>query len=511
MTAISPKYKILFVAAEVAPFASVGGLSQVMYFLPRALKKLGHDVAVFLPKYGTLDERKYRIKPLIKGLRVPTGELHGAKELICNIKVRIGTKKEPTIYFLENMEYYEKRANVYGYSDDPTRFALLSRGALEFLRQSTWIPDVIHNNDWHSGYLPNYLRTTYRDDRKLSSCATLLTIHNLANQGVVDFRYASPLEFDDGKSELASLFSPHLCRQNGLKRGIIYSDIVNTVSERYSREMMTPKYGEGLDQLLKEVRAKVYGVLNGLDYDDFNPATDTFIKKNFSISAVSDRVVNKLELQKEFNLPLDPEIPILAMSGRLSEQKGFDLIEKILPYLLKEFRLQFIVMGFGDYRFREYFTKLEAEYPKQVGTHLMANWQLPRKIYAGADLFLLPSRFEPGGIVIIEAMRYGAVPLVRSTGGLVDTVIDFDIQKNSGNGFVFHQYSDLAFFGALSRALEIYKAKRIWNGILKRAMNADFSWETSAVKYVDLYERAIKYRAEAVSENPSPAFRGLVS
>lgn len=502
-----PPLKIFFIAAEVAPFATVGGLSQVMYFLPKELKKLGHEVIIFMPKYGTIDEKKYRIKPYLENLHIPTDAKEGYTELICNIKVHQGTKKEPTVYFLENMEYYEKRANVYGYSDDPTRFALLCRGALEFLKEIGWTPDVVHANDWHTGYLINYLRTVYKNDHKLKNIATIFTIHNLVHQGVSDFRYASPLEFDDGKGLLAPFFSTRLKKQNALKRGIIYADLINTVSEKHSREILTPEYGEGLDQLLKELRAKVYGVLNGLDYDDFNPVNDTFIKKNYSLKTLKDRVENKIELQKEFNLPLDPDVPILAMSGRLSAQKGLDLIEKTLLYFLEEYDMQFIIMGHGDHRFKEFFAKIESKYPKKVGTHLMANWQLPRKIYAGADLFLLPSKFEPGGIVVIEAMRYGAVPLVRATGGLADTVQDFDLGRQTGNGFTFTSYTDLAFFGCVSRALEIYKSKKIWQGIVKRAMAADFSWETSAKKYEDLYNRAIEYRKQVLSDNPGKAFR----
>ncbi len=499
--------KILVVAAEVAPFATVGGLSQVMYFLPKALKKLGHDVAIFMPKYGTIDEANFRIEPFLKNLKIPTDNPDGPAELVCNIKVRHGNRREPTVYFLENMEYYEQRANVYNYVDDPTRFALLSRGALEFLKKVKWTPDVIHANDWHTGYLLNYLKVYYRDDPKLKKIATLLTIHNLANQGIYDFRYSMPSQADDGKGQLEPLVSDKLKWQNALKRGIIYADIISTVSERYSHEILTKQYGEGLDPLLKEMRAKVYGVLNGVDYDEFNPATDKLIRQNFSLKKLKDRSFNKEDLQKEFNLPTIPEIPLLVYSGRLSAQKGIELIMNILPYLLKEHRIQFIILGEGENKYREFFSKLEAEFPEQVGTHLISDWQLPRKIFAGADMILLPSKFEPGGIVVIEAMRYGAVPIVRATGGLADIVEDFDIKTNSGNGFIFKEFSELSFFGAIIRALEIFKCKKTWLGLVRRAMQADFSWDTSAKNYVDLYLRAIDFHKESLSENPPDAFR----
>jgi starch synthase len=462
-----------------------------------------------LPKYGTLDEAKFHIKPLIRGLKVPTDEVNGVKELICNVKVR-EVKGEPTIYFLENMEYFEQRANVYGYSDDPVRFALLSRGALEFLRKIDWQPDVVHANDWHTAYLPNYLRTSYKNDKKLSNLACIQTIHNLYVQGSLDFNYLPPSEFDSGRGNVASFFSRRLTNQNALKRGILYSDIVNTVSQRYSREIMSPEYGHGLNELLKELRAKVFGVLNGIDYADFDPATDTMIKTNFSVKDLKNRRQNKIELQKEFDLPKNERVPILSMVGRLDSQKGLDLVTKVIEQVLEEYEVQLVVLGEGEHKYREFFTNLEKKYPKQVRTHLMANWQLPRKIFAGSDIFLLPSKFEPGGIVVIEAMRYGAVPVVRETGGLADIVSDFDMGTKEGNGFVFGKFNELAFFGALARALQAYEDTDIWQKIVISAMEADFSWETSARQYVDLYERAVDFHQEVLLENPAPAYQTTI-
>lgn len=491
--------KVLFVCAEAAPFAAIGGLGQVAYFLPKALKKQGIDVSIFMPKYGTINEGKWGIKPYIKGLKVPTGEKTGITELICNVKIREGTKREPTVYFLENMEYYEKRANVYGYSDDHIRFALLSRAVFEFIRETGMRVNIIHANDWHTGYVPNYLNTIYKDDSLFKSISTVFTIHNLRSQGMFDFRFASPMDFDDGKSPIASFYSKDLQKQNALKRGIMYADLVNTVSETYAREIMTAQYGEGLHELIKEVRDKMFGVLNGLDYNDFDPATDNVIKRNFSWRTLPLRTENKIDLQKEFNLTVDATIPIISMIGRLTEQKGIDLLMNVLPQLLSEYDIQFIILGTGEHKYREFFQNLEHEFPEQVGTHLMTNFTLPRKIFAGTDMLLLPSMFEPGGIVVIEAMRYGAVPIVRATGGLADIVRDYDPQTNSGNGFCFKNYSELSLFGAVVRAIQAYRNKKSWNKLVVRALREDFSWETSAKKYLDLYERSIGFRRDRQS------------
>jgi len=490
------KLKVLFVSAEVAPFATVGGLSQVSYFLPKALMKKGVEIKVFLPKYGTIDEKKFPLKMVIKGLKVPIGR--GAN-LICNLKSLKQKKNEPEVFFLENMEYYEKRANVYGYKDDHIRFALLSRGVLEFLKTNNhWRPEVIHGNDWQTGYLINDLRTKYKKRPHFKKMATILTIHNLRNQGPSDYRFASPLNFDSGKGKLMDFFAKNFKKQNPLKRGIIYADLVNTVSETYSREMMTPEYGEGLDELLREVRTKVFGVLNGLDYLEFNPAEDKIIKENFSVSTLAKRVINKIDLQKEFGLTNNEKIPLISFCSRFDSQKGIDLIEEILPRLLAELDFQFVAMGSGSSRYRTFFEKLKKDFPDKVGVYLQSNWSLPRKIFAGSDLLLLPSKFEPGGIVVVEGMRYGAVPLVRKTGGLSDIVTPFDIESNSGTGFVFGKYDSFILGVTIVRALEVYKMKKIWRQLVRRCLLEDFSWEKVADKYLDLYQRAINFRKKAL-------------
>lgn len=493
--------KVLFVTAEVAPYSTVGGLSQVSYFLCKALKKRGVDIRIFSPKYGIINSEKYPVKRIIHGLRVPTGEngeSPNPKELICNIcTLAHTTKNDPKIYFLENMEYYEKRANVYSYSDDHIRFGLLSRGALEFIKTKEFVPDLIHCNDWHTGYLVNYLREADNNDPMLKKIAVLFSIHNLY-QGVFDFDHASEMDFDDGKSKLASFFSDRFYKQNALKRGVIYADLVNTVSETYSREILTEEYGGRLYNLFKELRGKLYGVLNGLDYSDFDPRTDKIIKQNYGLSNFKLRKENKIDLQKEFNLKVDPEIPILAYEGRLTPQKGLELIVKTIEFILEETGVQFIVMGPGEDQYVDFFQKLEKKYPNQVGTHLMKNFALPRKIFAGADMILMPSKYEPGGIVALEAMRYGCVPIVRETGGLADSVVNFDYKSNKGTGFTFKKFNELSFLATVIRAVETYKNQEVWQKIVQRAMRQDFSWNHTAQQYLELYEKAIKVRKEAL-------------
>lgn len=497
--------KVLFVSAEVAPFSMVGGLSQASYFLSRALLKKGIDIRIFTPKYGIINSDQFPTKLIIGGLKVPTGESPDSKfpkELICNVKTLTTKKKgEPAVYFLENMEYYEKRANVYDYSDDHIRFGLLSRGALEFLKKRLFIPDLIHCNDWHAGYLIDYLRNFYNNIPFLKKIATVYSIHNLY-QGAFDFEHASEMDFDDGKSRLAPFFSERFYKQNALKRGIIYANIISTVSETYSREILTEEYGGRLYNLFKELRGKLFGVLNGLDYKNFDPRTDNIIKKNYGLTNLDDRAENKLDLQKEFSLKINQDTPILAISGRLDSQKGLDLLMETVNFILAEFNVQFIALGSGEDKYLNFLSKLEKSNPGQVGTHLMSNFALPRKIFAGADMILMPSRFEPGGIVAMEAMRYGCVPVVRATGGLADSVVDFDPTTGKGTGFSFKTFSAMSFLTAVVRALETHKNKVIWKKLVRQVMEQDFSWEQSATKYLDLYHRAIKIKKEAESPKP---------
>ncbi|HUD11035.1 MAG TPA: glycogen/starch synthase [Candidatus Saccharimonadia bacterium] len=505
--------KVLFVSAEVAPFSREGGLSQVSYFLPQALRRQGVDVRIFTPKYGTVVDQDYDLQMLLEGMEVPTGDdegKFGPSNLICNVKTTSLDNAAPLfVYFLENREYYELRNNVYGYSDDHIRFALLSRAVLEFIKSGEFVPDIIHCNDWHTGYLINYLHSERETNPKLAKIATLLSIHNMF-QGNFNFGRASQMDYDDGKSPLAPFFSKQFQKQNALKRGIMFADRINTVSEKYARELLTEQYGGDMHKLFRELRGKMSGILNGLDYTEFDPASDTIIRENFTPADLSGRAADKKDLQREFDLDQKADVPILGISGRLDSQKGLDLVMETIGFVLKELNVQLVVMGSGESHYVRFFENLEKEFSGRVGTHLMPDFILPRKIFAGADIILMPSYYEPGGIVAIEAMRYGAIPVARTTGGLADIVEDFDPATKTGTGFVFKEFSKESFIVAVVRALEAYKRPESWKGIVKRAMSQDYSWDNVARKYMDLYGRTLDFRLEATSVNPALTYRQRV-
>lgn len=501
---------ILFLAAEVAPFVSVGGLSQFMYFLPQELRKLGHDVRIFTPKYGAMDETtvegNWKLHMEFPKLQVPIDDdFESQKPIICNVKTYKDKNAKIHTYFLENREYYELRANVYGYRDDHIRFALLSKACLEWLLQmkdkpNAWKPDLIHINDWHTGYFIDLARRHPRYANQLTKTSLVYTVHNFSLQGNFDFRYCSREEYDFGDTSPAPLTAPALQRQNPLKRGLLYADAINTVSATHAVEVLTPEYAEGLDGTLHQVRERLTGILNGLDTTKFNPNTDKLIKKQFSSrSFVHARQDNKRELQKLFGLPIDVNRPLLAMSGRMVKQKGLDFVLEALPHLLSERSdVQMIFLGGGEERYRLELTVLQKNFPDQIGLHLRSDFRLPKKIFAGADMMLIPSIFEPGGIIALEALRYGCVPIVRRTGGLNDIITDYNPATKEGNGFSFKNKDAWSLFGTIMQALIMYNHPKLWKLLVKNCLESDFSWSHAASEYDSWYKRVVIKRKETL-------------
>ncbi len=492
--------KILFVGAEAAPFAKVGGLASVMYSLPKSLVHLGHDARVMIPRYVFINNDEYKLTMVHEHLKVPTGNAGEPRDLVCNVKkfTPKASADAVTTYFLENQEYYEQRANVYGYADDPVRWALLSRGVLEFLRlRKEWTPDIIVSADWQTGYLSNFLKTVYKDDPVLSKITTVFSIHNLYHQGIFDHRYTQEMDYDDGHSPIPAFEDGRLMKINAMRRGIMSADAVTTVSPTYAKEILTKDYGEMLDDLLKERRAVLTGILNGIDYDLWNPAVDPYIVHRYSASSLEARCSNKKVLQERFSLPVNKNVFLVSIVSRLSKQKGFELLYSILDTLLQELPMQLVVVGEGEGELMGFFQDLEKKHAGKVAAHLKFDSVLPHLVYAGADAVLVPSKFEPCGLTQMEAMRMGAIPIVRKTGGLADSVEDYNPDKQAGTGFTFERFDSSSLMIALIRAFENYRDKKNWRALQKRAMLQDFSWHSSAKKYIEFFNRAIEFHNRA--------------
>jgi starch synthase len=477
-----PALRVLVVAAEGVPYAKTGGLADVIGALPRALRRLGHDVRVVLPRYQSIDPDRWHLRTVIADLAVP---IDTSTEHVRILETPAGA--DVPVYFVDSERSFH-REKLYGYHDEGDRFVLFSRAALEFTRAIGWQPDVVHCHDWHTAIVPNWLKTIYRDDPHFAATASVYTIHNLGFQGIFGYRILEVA----GVAQEGFLYPelPELANVVDLMaRGIHFADAVNTVSPRYAREILTPDYGERLDPLLRERKDRLYGILNGIDITEFNPATDPHIASNYDAFSLDRRPPNKQALQEMSQLPVSAEIPLIGIISRLTDQKGFDLLDQIALPLVEQ-GVQIVVSGTGDQHYHSMFQRLAAHYPNQVAVHLTFNTEISQRIYAGSDMLLMPSRFEPCGVTQMLAMRYGSIPVVRATGGLADTVQDFDPAANTGNGFSFVPYDPFHFFAAVVRALEVYRFHEVWSELMQRAMCADYSWDASAERYIALYRRA---------------------
>jgi len=480
--------RVLFLSAEVVPFAKTGGLADVAGSLPKALHKLGVDVRVGMPRYGRIDRDKFGLVTALEPFPVPMDDQTMEASLLQGV---IGDSVP--VYFVENPKLYD-RDGIYMYPDDAERFIFFCRAMLEGVRRLHWQPHVIHCHDWHTAIVPNWLKTIYRDDPFFKDTATVYTIHNLAYQGIFGYRVLEVAGID----EYGFIVHPDLPDLDNvvdmMGRGIYFADIINTVSETYAQEILTPEYGERLDPLLRDRRDRIFGILNGIDTEVNNPATDPYIAAHYDLHNLAGKAECKRALQHEAGLAEDPHIPLIGAISRLTDQKGFDLIAQIIDPLMQNAQFQFVLLGTGDQRYHDLFSRIHERYPDRMAVYLTFNAPLAQKIYAGTDMFLMPSRFEPCGLGQLLAMRYGSIPIVRATGGLADTVQDFDPRTGQGNGFSFRPYDGMALYGAILRALENYKYQDTWHRLMVKVMSADYSWDASARKYVDLYQRALASR-----------------
>lgn len=469
--------KILFTAAEAMPFMKTGGLGDVAGALPQALNILGEDCRVIMPYYGDIADSYKRTMTSIGNVYVPLSwryQYCGVFSQSIN-----GVK----YYFIDN-EYYFKRSGCYGFYDDAERFAFFSKAILEVLPLIDFYPDVIHANDWHTALVPVYLDIFHRHRDEYRNIRTVFTIHNIEFQG----KYGKELLADvlGIPQDRTSLLDYEKCC-NFMKGGIETSSVVTTVSRTYAKEILDPYFSYGLDDILRNRSYKLRGVVNGIDTTVYNPRRDNALFKKYDLATIEDKEENKKGLCDLLNIPYKEGRPIITMISRLTEQKGFDLLAAVLDELLS-LDIQLVILGTGDWKYETMLKEYDTRYQGKLKAIINFNADLAKKLYAGADMFLMPSKYEPCGLSQMMAMRYGTVPIVRETGGLKDTVEPFNNTTGIGTGFTFYSYNAFDMLGAIKRAIGAYNIKSDWNKIITNCMNKDFSWTKSAKEYIDIYK-----------------------
>ncbi len=474
--------KILYAASEALPFASTGGLADVVGSLPKAVKAVlgeGGDVRAVIPLYAPIRDKF-------------ANEL----ELVCEMNVRLSWRNQycgiwkierdgVVFYFIDNLYYFD-RGTLYGCYDDGERFAFFSKCVLELMSAVRFYPDVLHANDWQTALAVIYLKRKYAHLEEFRSIRALFTIHNIDYQGQFDFSILSEVfelpEWDRSVVEYNGVI-------NLLKGAIVCADMVNTVSRTYAREILTDYYSSGLHHILREADAqgKLTGIVNGIDVDYYNPETDPDIAAHFSKDDWSGKAADKAELEDVCGFPHAPDVPIIAMVSRLASHKGFDLVRAVFEEIVTTENVRFVLLGTGETALEEFFREMAARYPDRVAIRLEYNKALSKKFYAGADLFLMPSKSEPCGLSQMIASRYGTVPLVRECGGLADTIVPWNEYEKTGNGFTFTNYNAHDMMNVIRYALRLYRDHSEWDKLVKNAMNVDFSWNVSAKRYIDIY------------------------
>ena len=493
---MAQRLRVLLMASEVSPFAKTGGLGDVAAALPRALRALGHDVRILMPRYRGVERHAASIRTVVPRLEVPVGD-----RLVEGALLGTETSAGVPVYFLQQDQYFD-RDGLYGtgegdYPDNCERFVYFGRGALEALialdgaEREAWRPHIVHANDWQAGLPAVYLRTLYRDHPALKTIATVFTIHNLAYQGVF-WHHDMPLT-GLGWDVFTPAGIEFYGKINFLKGGLVFSDLLTTVSRTYAAEIRTPEFGSGLEGVLEERSADLYGVVNGIDYEQWNPAKDAALARPYSAGEPEGRAACREALRRELGLDAGPG-PLVFLVTRLVPQKGLELALDGLPGML-EAGCRVAILGSGDAALEEAWSQAAARHPGVVVARIGYDPALASRMYAGGDCLLMPSRYEPCGLSQLIALRYGAVPVVRRTGGLADTVTEFDAARRAGTGFLFDGLTADALVEAVRRAAAIFQRPELWSALVKNAMTEDFSWDASAREYAALYRKIVRPQA----------------
>jgi len=471
--------KICFASSECFPYIKTGGLADVSSSLPLALKKKGMDVKIFLPLYDLIDRKKYKIKKnyFLSGDTIKIKD----EEVIFNVyegKHFGGID----IYFIECEKYFNRKSVYTADADEGDRFVLFQHSILRTLQKLKWSPDVFHCNDWQTSLIPAMLKLLYSWDKLFQKSKTILSIHNIGYQGIFPAETIMNAGFPESLFVLGGPFEFNSFA-NFLKAGIYYSNAVSTVSPTYAKEIQTPEFGSGLDGVIKSRGDDVYGILNGIDTEEWSPETDKFLLKNYSFSTLENKKENKKHLLSKAGFDYNENTPLYGIISRLAWQKGFELTIELLTKRISE-NIQVIVLGSGEEKYESALNKLMSENPDKIYVDLGYNNELSHLITGGADYFLMPSRYEPCGLNQMYSLNYGTLPIVRKVGGLADTVIDIE---NNGNGFVFEKFTTGDYEIAFDKSLKLFSEKKKLNAVIKKGMETDFSWEKSAQEYINLY------------------------
>lgn len=474
--------KVLFVATEATPLVKTGGLADVIGSLPQALRKLGIDARVVLPKYGSIPAHHRKKMFWLKSITVPVGW----RQQFCGIE-SLDVDGVP-FYFIDS-RYYFDRPGLYGFYDEAERFSFYCRAVLESLPYFEYTPDILHCHDWHTGMVSVLLKTLFRTHPFYHSLRTLFTIHNLAYQGIFPKEILGDL-LGLGWETFTIDGVEFYDQVSFMKGGLNYSDLISTVSSAYAEEIQHSHCGENLHDLLWKKRLSLTGIVNGIDTELYNPATDTAIFASYDSNRLQNKQKNKECLQQALGLPANPEMPVIAIVSRLVRAKGMDLVVSVLDEIIAS-NAQMIVLGTGDAWYEQFFRDAAYRYPQQVAAHIGFDNSLAHKVYAGSDMVLMPSLYEPCGITQQIAMRYGTLPVVRETGGLRDTVQPFNVYTGKGNGFSFSHYAAHDMLYTIRWAISLFHSKEIWRKLIANAMATDCSWARSAQSYQVLYEKLV--------------------
>jgi starch synthase len=478
--------RICLATSELSPLAKTGGLADVCAALSAFLHRDGHDVRVLLPRYSAIDESRLEIVPVDFLQRIPIRLGSRAGHYSIDTVQLPGSGAQ--VYLLHCPDLYDRPGIYTSGADEHLRFVLLSRAAIEMCQHMSFAPDIFHCHDWHTALIPLYLKSTYAWDRLFANTRSILTIHNIGYQGVVNSSVLPGLGLEAAEHELHQE-DLLLGRINFLKTGILHADFLTTVSPTYAREIQGEEYGMGLQDLLRARSDTLVGILNGVDYDEWSPDTDPLIPANYSRTKLGGKTACKLELMTDLELAGGAEVPLIGMVTRLTAQKGIDLLQKVLPPLMHKRSFALAVLGSGEARYERFFSWLQERYRDRVAFYRGFNNRLAHWIEAGSDMFLMPSRFEPCGLNQMYSLRYGAVPIVRETGGLADSVQLYDPESRKGDGIVFRDYNEAGLEWAINAALDLYADRRTWQIVMRNGMAKDLSWKRQGKIYVDLFRR----------------------